>query len=278
MTDNNNGFDAGAYWQERVGAGADLAVVGHRAMGPAYNGIIYERRVDALQAMIERHVDKPLEQVRVLDIGCGSGFYTSFWQAHGVRDYVGVDISERTIEHLGELYPDYAFVHADVSEELPDALKTAGTFDVVTIFDVLYHIVDNDRVAAAIGIIALLVADDGCLLVMDQLCQSEYQVSRHVRYRGRDSYLRTFAGNGLVLADSELLFHYLVPPITSIKIVDFLFAAAFKVLGVLLRLSDRLAAWVATKLLRLDARLRARNVRVPNCELFAFSKGADPDV
>lgn len=278
MTDNNKGFDAGAYWQERVGAGADLAVVGHRAMGPAYNGVIYARRIDALEAMLARHVARPLDQLRVLDIGCGSGFYTSFWRAHGVRDYVGVDISARTVEHLAALYPDYGFVHADVTETLPAALQSSGSFDVVTIFDVLYHIVDNEKVTGAIANVNGLVADGGHVLIMDQLCKSDYQVSKHVKYRGRDSYLETFAGDGLVLADSELLFHYLVPPITSIRVVDFLFAAVFKVFGLIVGLSDCLAAWAATRLLRLDERLRARGVHVPNCELFVFRKDVSTDV
>lgn len=274
---DSKGFDAGAYWQERVGAGADLAVVGHRAMGPAYNGEIYARRIDALESMLERHVDKPMQELRVLDIGCGSGFYTSFWQAHGVTDYVGVDISTRTIDHLGSVYPDYNFVQADITETLPGNLDGAAPFDVITVFDVLYHIVDNERVANAVANIGKLIADDGQLLIMDQLCKQEYQVSRHVKYRSKDAYLKSFGDNGLQLTDSELLFHFLVPPITGNKVIDFLFAAMFKVFGLVLRLNDRLAAWTASKLRRLDTYLRRKDVRVPNCEFLVFARERNVD-
>lgn len=277
MIDGND-FDAGAYWQERVGAGADLAVVGHRAMGPAYNGEIYARRIDALDSMLARHVHKPLEQLRVLDIGCGSGFYTRYWQARGVRDYVGVDISERTIEHLKDIYPEYQFVHADVTESLSGKLSKTEPFDVITIFDVLYHIVDDQRVESAVENIGVLVAADGHVLIMDQLCKHDYQVSRHVKYRNRDSYLTMFGKRALTLADSELLFHFLVPPITGMKIADLSFAALFKLFGMLLRASDRLAAWCASKLRRLDTRLRARGVTVPNSELLVFASDSNADV
>ena len=277
MTNNSNEFDAGAYWQERVGAGADLAVVGHRAMGPAYNGEIYARRIDALESMLEHHVRKPLQQVRILDVGCGSGFYTRFWQAKGVRDYFGVDISGRTVEHLGKIYPDYKFVRADVTESLPEVVKALGPFDVITIFDVLYHIVDDLRVDAAIDNIAALIASDGHLLIMDQLCKRDYQVSKHVKYRNRDSYLSMFDRRKLALQDSELLFHFLVPPITGIRIADFLTAAVFKVFGLLLRVSDGLAAWSASKLRHLDSRLRMRGVTVPNCEFLVFGSGKESD-
>ena len=274
----DNGFDAGAYWQERVGAGSDLAVVGHRAMGPAYNGEIYARRIDALESMLARHVRKPLHQLRVLDIGCGSGYYTRFWQSHGVHDYVGLDISARTIEHLSGLYPDYDFICADAAEPLPDAFASVDRFDVITVFDVFYHIVDSRRVESAIANIAGMVADDGLLFVMDQLCKRDYQVSKHVIYRARDAYFEIFERSSLTLKDKELLFHYLIPPITEIRVIDLSFAAVFKVFGLILRLNDRLAVWAASALRRLDEKMRARDTYVSNCEFLVFAVKGDSDV
>ena len=67
-------FDAGAYWRNRVVSGSDLGIVGHRSMGLAYNSQIYERRLEVLNDMLERHVTRPVNDLRILDIGCGSGF------------------------------------------------------------------------------------------------------------------------------------------------------------------------------------------------------------
>jgi len=271
---DSSGFDADTYWQERVGADADLSVVGHRAMGLAYNSEIYARRIEAMESMLERHIDKPLEQLRVLDIGCGSGFYTGFWQAQGVREYIGLDISSRTIARLASSYPKYRFVHADITKALPDTLSDRGSFDIITVFDVLYHIIDERRFESAIANIGGLLTEDGRLFIMEFLCRRNYQVSKHVIHRARDAYFGEFRKNHLVLADNELLFHSLVPPIAGIRIIDLLLGGLFKVFGCGLRLNDRLASRVAAQLRRLDTRMRERGVSMWNNELLVFSKGA----
>ncbi len=270
-------FDASTYWQERVGAGADVTVVGHRAMGQAYNREIYTRRIEALEAMLERHIEKPLGQLRVLDIGCGSGIYTGFWQAKGVVDYTGLDISARTIDYLSEMYSGYQFVHADITKALPAAIADRGPFDVITVFDVLYHIVDTQNFLSAIRNIDRQLADDGKLLIMDFLSRNEYRISDHVVYRARDGYLARFHERHLGLADSEQLFHFLVPPIIGVRIIDLCFAVAFNLFGRGVRLNDRIAAWFAAKLRRLDTRMRRRNVSLQNGELLLFARSSASD-
>jgi len=277
MTNSSpNTFDAGAYWRERVVSGADLSVVGHRSMGPVYNAYIYERRMEVLEEMLLRHTGKDIADLRVLDIGCGSGFYTGYWEARGVRDYVGIDISLATVQNLAEQYPDYEFVHRDITEPYAETLPVDEPFDVVTIFDVFYHIVDDERFAHAVNLVARATAPAGCVLVMDQLCPDRYQLSRHVVYRNRFAYLATFGREGLELADDELLFHYLVPPLSGHRVVDLPVAAIFKAAGIILRLSEALARRTAIALRRFDARQRNRGRRVSNSEMLIFKRRENP--
>ena len=267
-------FDAGAYWQDRVGAGADLGVVGHRSVGPAYNRQIYERRLEVLDAMLARHVSKPAAELRVLDIGCGNGFYTDFWAARGVREYVGVDISLATVGHLAERFPDYRFVHQDITDADAAVLTDSGPFDVVTVFDVFYHIIDDHRFAHAVALAASAAAPSGVVLVMDNLFEHRYQLTRHMVYRPRAAYFETLAAQGLQLADSELLFHYLIPPVSGNRLVDVGAAAAFKITGFVLRLSESLASRMAAALRRRDAHLRDAGKQVANSEFLVFRKAA----
>lgn len=269
---SDNTFDAGAYWQERVVSGADLSVVGHRSMGPVYNTQIYERRIEVLEQMLSRHTSKAIQDLRVLDIGCGSGFYTGYWSARGVRDYVGVDISPATVQHLAEKFPTYEFINRDMTEPDGDGFLVDEPFDVVTVFDVFYHIVDDDRFTRAVDHAAKAIAATGCVLVMDQLCPERYQLSRHVVYRCRADYLATFSARDLELADDELLFHYLVPPLSGSRVVDLSAATVFKAAGFVLRLSGSLAARSAAALRRFDARQRQQGRRVSNSEMLVFKR------
>ncbi len=272
MEGRGDTFDAGEYWRKRVVSGSDLGIVGHRSMGLAYNAQIYERRLEVLDDMLERHVSKPIEKLRILDIGCGSGFYTGYWKERGVRDYVGVDISAATISHLFEQFPGFTFINADITEGVPDDLAGQPPFDVVTIFDVFYHIVDDERFASAVRNIGTLTADSGVVLVMDQLHPGRYQLSKHVVYRDRGEYVGLFDKAHLELADNELLFHYLVPPMSGYRLVDIAAAAFFKLAGLVVRMSDRLASRIATRLRRLDDKLRSSGKRVSNSEMLAFRK------
>lgn len=270
--DNNEVFDAGEYWRNRVVSGSDLGVVGHRSVGHAYNVEIYGRRIEVLNQMLERHIDRPIEQYRILDIGCGSGFYTEYWQARGVKDYVGLDISSETIGHLSQRFPGYKFVNLDVTSDSIDSSELSGAFDLIMIFDVLFHIVDDRRFENVVRHVGSLIADDGRLFITDHLCPTRYQLSRHVVYRARESYLKRFADQNLALADAQLLFHYLMPPITGYRVIDYIAAAAFKVTGLIVSMSDRLATWTAVSIRNLDTRLRERGRRVSNNEMFVFEK------
>ena len=115
----DNAFDAGAYWQDRVVSGADLSVVGHRSMGHEYNRHIYERRLEVLDEMLARHSGKPVADLRVLDIGCGSGFYTGYWAAQGVRDAL---VEGGVIENIQEA----AAQIREITTRLRDGKGTLG--------------------------------------------------------------------------------------------------------------------------------------------------------
>jgi 2-polyprenyl-3-methyl-5-hydroxy-6-metoxy-1,4-benzoquinol methylase len=82
---------------------------------------------------------------RVLDVGCGSGEFVALAMAAGY-EAVGVDISVPSIEVAREFHPTGDFRVGTV-EELAEA--EAGTFDVVTQWDVIEHALDPHAVVAA---------------------------------------------------------------------------------------------------------------------------------
>jgi SAM-dependent methyltransferase len=101
------------------------------------------RRISAalLEEYPPRVPDRGARPLRLLDAGCGSGGMTRFLARFG--DVVGVDLAPRALE-LAKRRGLRDLVRSSVGT-LP---FLDASFDVVTSFDVLYHLdVDNDRAA-----------------------------------------------------------------------------------------------------------------------------------
>ena len=98
---------------------------------------------------------------RVLDVGCGTGFWTEYYAARGAR-YTGVDIAQVSVDRLAARYTAQRFLRADVSDGVP-----GGPYDLVNVFDVLYHVTDDARWQAALLHLAGAVVPGGLLLVTD---------------------------------------------------------------------------------------------------------------
>jgi 2-polyprenyl-6-hydroxyphenyl methylase/3-demethylubiquinone-9 3-methyltransferase len=76
---------------------------------------------------------------RVLDAGCGNGFFTKQLEEKGF-DAVGIDLEESGIEHARKLVPNVRFELASVYD---DMLALFGSpFDAVVSLEVIEHIYD----------------------------------------------------------------------------------------------------------------------------------------
>jgi SAM-dependent methyltransferase len=175
------GFDPRAYWEQRLTESYGLHGVGFAPLGLSYNRWLYRVRKHVF-----RRTARPLlrdrASMRVLDVGVGTGFYVDQWRALGVGQIVGLDITETAVSHLQSAYPEMKFLVADVgAESVP---LEAGSFDIVSAFDVLFHIVDDERYARAMKNIFGLLKPGGSFVWSDNFLQhgrrdaGAHQVSR----------------------------------------------------------------------------------------------------
>ncbi len=96
---------------------------------------------DSNKSVIEERFRR-LNGERVLDLGCGYGWYTDFFTRSGA-DAVGVDGSEKMIAIARERYPNLDFTLANIEKSLPFA---DGCFDIVFSNQVLMDIENTERV------------------------------------------------------------------------------------------------------------------------------------
>jgi len=257
-------FDSQGYWKRRSDGTVDLTAVGHRSFGPEYNRFIYRRRLDVLQEYLARTQCDP-RSLRVLDIGCGNGFYASFWRGLGVKDYLGLDVSATAVATLAERYPEMRFECLDISD--PSAAEAiSGKFDIVTIFDVLYHIVSDKAAEDALHNVARLLDPAGTCIVFDQLARQSFNITQHVRYRSESLFEQMTDNAGLGLYQRQRLFLLLVPPLTGLKPVDILIAGTYKLFGFAMRGLPVLGRTIGSMLYRLDRALMARHFDWGNSE------------
>ncbi len=69
--------------------------------------------------------------VRVADIGCGTGLHTEMFTKEGVRSVIGFDKSEAMITQARKRYPDREFIVGDATVA---TMAAADQFDLVTLF------------------------------------------------------------------------------------------------------------------------------------------------
>jgi SAM-dependent methyltransferase len=103
---------------------------------------------------------RPVGDIRVADIGCGTGLHTELFAREGVRSVIGYDKSESMIAQARKQYPDREFVVGDATVA---TMAAADQFDLATLYYFTIYMVP-DR-AALLKNVYLWLAPGGLFVV-----------------------------------------------------------------------------------------------------------------
>jgi SAM-dependent methyltransferase len=177
------------FWEQRLSQQFDVRGTGETALSLAYNLACYTLRREVLdRALADQRFDP--RGRRVLDVGCGTGFFTSYYVGRGAQ-VTGIDIAPTSIATLSGRFPQARFVLADVGEQ-----PVEGRFDLVNAFDVLYHITDDTRWERAVRHLAAAVEPGGLLLLTDAFSDAP-GLAEHNRMRPLARYRDLLTASGL---------------------------------------------------------------------------------
>lgn len=143
-----------------------------------------------------------------LDIGCGTGVFVDFWSRKGAT-VTGMDFTDVSIANLEKQYPEARFLQADLSD--PN-LETEQTYDYISIFDVMFHIVEHGRFSQAVGNLAKLSRPGTKVIITDDFGTKTRSTLKHVRKRSLEMYQEVFAAQGFKLLNLKPLFFMMLPP------------------------------------------------------------------
>lgn len=194
------------YWQNRLSKDFTLSGVGYQRFGRFYNHWLYRQKGEVHARAL---ADVAVKGRRVLDIGCGTGFFVRWFHERGAH-VDGVDITQASVDQLSKQFPG-KFRRLDLATE---SLVVDAPYDIVNMWDVMYHIVDPAGYRMAMRNIAGALAPGGIFLLTDQFGASEdRQMAAHVVKRCMATYREMAKELGLELAKHLPLYHMLNRPI-----------------------------------------------------------------
>ena len=133
------------FWNGLLSESFDLRGVGHFRLSEEENQRLYDAKRDIVTAQLGQYGVSVNALTRVIEIGCGVGYWTEYAQARGVTRYTGNDITPVSVATLSQRFPAYHFIQGDAGGiALPSV-----AFDLGVMIDVTQHITDDAAFARA---------------------------------------------------------------------------------------------------------------------------------
>jgi SAM-dependent methyltransferase len=211
VTSPGTPFDNKAYWESRLREHYSLAGVGYLRLGRRFNEWMYRIRGEVFDRVVQRlapgsqGAGSGWNGTSVLDVGAGTGFYVDRWRRAGAR-VTGLDLTDVAVDELTRCFPENRFVRADIGGPLETIPLRAASFDAVSAFDVLFHIVNDDDYARAFQNIASLLRPGGWFLWSDNFLKADTERIAHQASRPLAESIRAVEAAGLEVVDRVPMF------------------------------------------------------------------------
>lgn len=181
------GYDAGRYWRDRFAKyGFSMQGVGLEGHTHAENLLIRGKSAQMFKKVCWPEF-KDFSSLKVLEVGCGNGYYPNILNQWGVRDYTGVDITDILFGELKGRFPAFRFIHGDISEK-----RLTDKYDLIIMMDVIQHIVSKAKLDAAMRNIKNAMKPSGLFIILP-VSEKSYKHMFHVHQWSQEDIKETFA-------------------------------------------------------------------------------------
>ena len=204
------GYNPEIYWEDLLSRDFSLTGVGYQGLGSNYNGWLYRARKRILEWFLKR-VPLNINEISILDLGCGTGFYIEFWKKKGAKNLTGLDLTQKSVSELSRRFADYSFYKGDIGDR---DLNLNKKFDMITAFDILFHIVDEERFSQAIHNVGNMAREGAIILISDNFLRYDREkVFFGQNNRSYDRYRIELDKNNIEIVRLKPIFYLMNGPI-----------------------------------------------------------------
>lgn len=157
----DNDYDAQKYWNDRFSKyGKTLTASGDEGLSEEENRHDYELALNVITSVFNKE-NIAFEKTEVLEIGCGTGFYTQLLHDLKVKKYIGIDIANVLFPELKHKFPSSTFIQKDITTEE----VITSPFDLIIMIDVIEHIVSKDKLVFAMKNVQKCLKKDSIFII-----------------------------------------------------------------------------------------------------------------
>ena len=180
-------LDPIAYWEKRLTKHKGNRGVGRCGCSKAYNKWLYKRRLKTLEKYLQQTVDD-----NILDVGAGTGIITDLLLKHSYGVVRALEPTEIGFKQLQEKFKNpKSIVYINLTT-IEDYVTTLEKYTSVVAFDVLFHILDDEKFDEALDNIWLATEAGSTIFITDLFSNKRISDSKHCVSRSLLTYLCSF--------------------------------------------------------------------------------------
>jgi len=193
-------YKPATYW-ERLHEQPSLRGVGQSGLPEELNRWLFHIGRRNVLRFLERHAILRPPPGLVYEVGAGIGYWTDLWYRLGASRVDGCDLVPIAVDRLNDRFPTSHFSVGDIS--VPGVAPFDGSYDFVTVMNVLLHILDDDRFYQGARNSAAIVRPGGSLLLAEPVLMRPWHGNQlgpgaSSRPRTLAEYRKPFEDAGLV--------------------------------------------------------------------------------
>lgn len=179
-------IDTKEYWEQRLRSFCNLEGVGCIGLGSFFNSYVYRAKVRTLEKVSKKHKIS-FKDKEVLDVGSGVGFWIDYYLSKGAKLIYGVDISSVAVKYLTEKYEE-CNINVKLFEGDFSRLTLDESFDIVNVFDVAYHVVDDKLFVKFVENCCKHLKNHGYLFITDRFRHDYRSQITYTKFRPLNVY------------------------------------------------------------------------------------------